>query len=142
VNPVDSDRGSVTVAACGLVLLLVTCGTWVAGLARTEAARARAVAAADAAALAAAGELAAGRNVRVAHRTAQLTAAENGARLVRCRCHGPDPTVTVTVPVSTVLGGVHPFARRASATSRAEIVPQCPGSDRVGEQESDVIGSK
>ncbi len=121
-----------TIVACLLAAITVACGLGLGQLARLSSARARAATAADAAALAAAGELAAGRNVQVAYRTALLTAAENGARLLRCQCHAPEPTVTVSVD----LGGVHPFARRAEASSRAEIVPHCPGSDRLGEQES------
>jgi hypothetical protein len=83
----------------------------------------RAQTAADAAALAAAGELVAGRTAGAAERTASLTAAANGARLLRCDCAGP----AVTVHVSVTLSFSRPVSGLVRAAARAELHPECPG---------------
>ena len=83
----------------------------------------RAQTAADAAALAAAGELAAGRNRAEAERIASLTAAANGARLLRCDCGGPAVVVAVTVTLPTS----GPATHLVRAAARAELHPECPG---------------
>jgi secretion/DNA translocation related TadE-like protein len=116
-------RGS---AGILLAAVVVVTAVLVAGLGRLAGgilAVSQAQTAADAAALAAAGELAAGRTAGVAERTASLTAAANGARLLRCECAGPAVTVHVSVAV--------PFSRPVSglvrAAARAELHPECPG---------------
>lgn len=117
------DSGSVGILACGVVGLTAALILGTGRLATGIVAASRAHTAADAAALAAAGELAAGRTAGDAERTASLTAAANGARLLRCDCGGP----AVTVDVSVIL----PFARSVSglarAAARAELHPECPG---------------
>lgn len=109
-----------------LCVLLVVTAVLLAGLGRLATgilAVSRARTAADAAALAAAGELATGRTEGDAERTASLTAAANGARLLRCDCAGPAVTVHVSVTLS--------FSRSVSglveAAARAELHPECPG---------------
>ena len=79
--------------------------------------------AADAAALAAAGELATGRSAGEAERIASLTAAGNGARLIRCDCGGPAVIAAVTVNLPTFW----PASRLVRAAARAELHPECPG---------------
>ena len=116
-------RGSAGVLTCGLVALLAVL---VLGLGRVAAgvvAASRAHTAADAAALAAAGELAAGRTAGDAERTASLTAAANGARLLRCDCGGP----AVTVHVSVILSYSRPLSGLVKAAARAELHPECTG---------------
>lgn len=116
-------RGATGALLCGVV---VTVAVLVLGLGRLAGgirARAGAQAAADAAALAAAGELAAGRTAADAERTASVTAAANGARLLRCECAGPVVIVHVTVTLPS--SGPVPGLVRAAA--RAELHPECPG---------------
>ena len=116
-------RGSAGILLCGLV---VVTAVLVAGLGRMTTgvlAVSRAQTAADAAALAAAGELAAGRTAGDAERTASLTAAANGARLLRCDCAGP----AVTVHVSVTLPFSRPVSGLVRAAARAELHPECPG---------------
>ena len=76
--------GSAGILACGLVALAAVLVIGLGRLAAGVLAVSGAHTAADAAALAAAGELAAGRTEGDAERTASLTAAANGARLLRC----------------------------------------------------------
>jgi secretion/DNA translocation related TadE-like protein len=116
-------RGSAGVLLCGVVALVVALTFGLGRLATGALTAARAQIAADAAALAAAGELAAGRSAGDAERTASVTAAANGARLVRCECSGPAVVVAITVTL--------PFSRSVSglvkAAARAELHPECPG---------------
>jgi secretion/DNA translocation related TadE-like protein len=115
--------GSAGVLLCGVVALVAALTLGLGRLATGALAAARAQTAADAAALAAAGELAAGRTRGQAERTASVTAAANGARLLRCDCEGPAVVVAVTVTL--------PFSGPASglvrAAARAELHPECPG---------------
>ena len=119
----SGQAGSAGILACGLLALITVL---VVGLGRVTAgvvATSQAHTAADAAALAAAGELAAGRSERDAERTASLTAAANGARLLRCDCGGP----AVTVHVSVTLSFSRPVSGLVRAAARAELHPECPG---------------
>jgi secretion/DNA translocation related TadE-like protein len=116
-------RGSAGILACGLVALITVLVVGLGRVATAVVATSRAHTAADAAALAAAGELAAGRSERDAERTAFLTAASNGARLLRCDCGGP----AVTVHVSVVLSFSRPVSGLVRAAARAELHPECPG---------------
>jgi secretion/DNA translocation related TadE-like protein len=113
-------------AAVLLVASAALAGALALGLGRLAAgavAVARAETAADAAALAAAGELAAGRSGPVAARSAQATAAANGARLIDCHCRGRKAQVTVGVPLPRL-----PFLPAlVTARARAELHPECPG---------------
>ena len=115
--------GSAGVLLCCVVALVAALTLGLGRLSTGAVAAARAQTAADAAALAAAGELAAGRTAGQAERTASLTAAANGARLLHCDCGGPAVVVAVTV--------VLPFPRPASglvrAAARAELHPECAG---------------
>lgn len=115
--------GNAGIVLCALLVVAALLLTGLDRLATGVLAASRARTAADAAALAAAGELAAGRTAGAAERTASVTAAANGARLLRCECAGP----AVTVHVSVTL----PFSRLVSslvrAAARAELHPECPG---------------
>ena len=117
------DGGSAGILACGLVALTAVLVLGTGRLATGIAAASRAHTAADAAALAAAGELAAGRTAADARRTASLTAAANGARVLRCDCGGP----AVTVHVSVTLPFSRPVSGLVRAAARAELHPECPG---------------
>jgi secretion/DNA translocation related TadE-like protein len=115
--------GSAGILLCALLVVTAVLLTGLGRLATGILAVSRARTAADAAALAAAGELATGRTEGDAERTASLTAAANGARLLRCDCAGPAVTVHVSVTLS--------FSRSVSglveAAARAELHPECPG---------------
>jgi len=117
------ERGSGGILACGLVALTAVLILGTGRLAGGLVAVSRAHTAADAAALAAAGELAAGRTEADARRTASLTAAANGARVLRCDCGGP----AVTVHVSVTLPFSRPVSGLVRAAARAELHPECPG---------------
>jgi len=118
-----AEVGSTGILACGLVALLAVLVLGTGRLAAGLVAVSRAHTAADAAALAAAGELAAGRTVAAAERTASVTAAANGARLLRCECGGP----AVIVHVSVTLPFSWPMSGLVRAAARAELHPECPG---------------
>ncbi len=115
--------GAAGILLSGLVALTAALTFGVGRLATAAATAARAQTAADAAALAAAGELAAGRSPGEAERTASVTAAANGARLLSCDCGGPTVVVavTVTLPSSGQVSGL------VRAAARAELHPECPG---------------
>ena len=115
--------GSAGVLLCGLVAVTAALTLGLGRLATAVLATSRAQTAADAAALAAAGELAAGRSAGEAERIASLTAAGNGARLIRCDCGGPAVVVAVTV----TLPSFRPASRLVRAAARAELHPECPG---------------
>jgi secretion/DNA translocation related TadE-like protein len=118
-----SERGSAGVLLCGVVAVTAALTLGLGRVATAVLATARAQTAADAAALAAAGELAAGRSVGEAERIASLTAAGNGARLLRCDCGGPAVVVAVTVTLPTA----GPASHMVRAAARAELHPECPG---------------
>jgi len=117
------ERGSAGILLCGVVVVAAALVMGLGRLAGGVGAVARAQTAADAAALAAAGELAAGRTAGDAERTASVTAAANGARLLHCECAGPAVfvQVTVTLPSSGPASGL------VRAAARAELHPECPG---------------
>ena len=115
--------GSAGVLLCGLVVVTAVLSLGVGRLTSGIVGRARAQTAADAAALAAAGELAAGRSGERAERIASLTAAANGAHLLRCNCGGPAVVVVVTV----TLPSSGPASGLVRAAARAELHPECPG---------------
>jgi len=121
--PGARQSGSAGILACGLVALAAVLVLGLGRLATGVLAVSRAHTAADAAALAAAGELAAGRTERDAERTASLTAAANGARLLHCECAGP----AVVVHVSVALPSSGPASGLVRAAARAELHPECPG---------------
>ena len=107
--------GMIAVFVVGMVLLL--------GAARVGAAlvgRARAETAADAAALAAADALALGASPDQAAADAGVTASDNDARLLECRCAGPVVVVTVAVDVP-VVGRVARVS--ASAEVQGSVIP-------------------
>jgi len=103
------ERGAAGVLMVGVVALGFVLCVAIARLGGGAVDAARAQTAADAAALAAADQLALGRGDRAARRTADSTAHENGARLVRCDCSGTAAEVEVEV------------AGRARARARAEV---------------------
>lgn len=120
------ERGSATVLALALVLVVLVSGLALLAAAQLVTARARAVTAADAAALAAAPATfpALGDGAGPDQLAGELARA-NGARLVRCQCpmvESFDPRqVEVEVAVTAqlaIVGGVE-----VRAVSRAEYVP-------------------
>ena len=117
------EAGSAGILACALLALVAVLALGLGRLATGVVAVSRAHTAADAAALAAAGEIAAGRTEGDAERTASVTAAANGARLVRCECAGP----AVSVVVSVALPSSRPVSGLVRAAARAELHPECPG---------------
>ena len=123
MTPAGHQRGSVGILLAAVVVLTAVLVAGLGRLAGGVLAVSRAQTAADAAALAAAGELAAGRTAGDAERTASLTAAANGARLLRCECAGP----AVTVHVSVALPSSRPVSGLVRAAARAELHPECPG---------------
>jgi len=123
MTPPGRPPGSAGILLCGLVALTAVLVVGLGRLATGVLAVSRAQTAADAAALAAAGELAAGRTPGEAERTASLTAAANGARLLRCECGGP----AVIVHVSVTLPFSRPVSGLVRAAARAELHPECPG---------------
>lgn len=118
-----AEQGSAGFLLCAVVVVVAVLVLGLGRLAGGMKALSAAQTAADAAALAAAGELAAGRTAGDAERIASLTAAANGARLLRCECAGPAVTVhvTVTLPFSGPASGL------VRAAARAELHPECPG---------------
>ena len=121
--PTAPEGGSTGILACGLVALVAVLALGVGRVATAAVAVSRAHTAADAAALAAVGEIAAGRSEGDAERTASVTAAANGARLLRCECAGPAVSVVVTV----ALPSTWPVSGLVRAAARAELHPECPG---------------
>ncbi len=107
-----AERGAATllVTACLGVIVLVGCA--LAVVAAMIAAHRSAQAAADLAALAGA---VAARDGRDPCAAADLVAADNGARLVRCSSTGPEITVEVEVPGPHWLGQRHDLAAAARA---------------------------
>jgi secretion/DNA translocation related TadE-like protein len=116
----DAQRGSVTIAAAGLLVLSLVLSLGVADLARVLVASARAQNAADSAALAAAQELALS-GVRDPADVATEYAARNEASLVNCSCHedGFEATVEVRVPVGSLL--LFADDRSVTSSARAEV---------------------
>ncbi|HEX2420617.1 MAG TPA: Rv3654c family TadE-like protein [Acidimicrobiia bacterium] len=120
------ERGSGTILALALVLVVFASGLALLAAAQLVTARARAVTAADAAALAAApATFPALANDARPEQLAAALAQANGARLLRCLCptvESFDPRhVEVEVAVATqiaIVGGVE-----VRAVSRAEYVP-------------------
>jgi secretion/DNA translocation related TadE-like protein len=123
VSARGGSAGSAGVLLCGVVAVAAALTLGLGRLATAGLTVARAHTAADAAALAAAGELAAGRSGGEAERIASLTAAANGARLLRCDCGGPAVVVAVTVTLPTS----GPVSGLVKAAARAELHPECPG---------------
>jgi secretion/DNA translocation related TadE-like protein len=117
------DRGSAGLLLCAVVVAVAVLVLGLGRLAGGVRAKVSAQTAADAAALAAAGELAAGRTAGDAERTAFVTAAANGARLLRCECAGP----AVIVQVKVTLPSSGPASGLVRAAARAELHPECPG---------------
>jgi secretion/DNA translocation related TadE-like protein len=116
-------QGSAGLLLCGVVVVAAALVVGLGRLAGGVGAAARAQTAADAAALAAAGELVAGRTPGAAERTASVTAAANGARLLSCECAGP----AVIVQVTFILPSSGPASGLVRAAARAEVHPECPG---------------
>jgi secretion/DNA translocation related TadE-like protein len=96
MTPKTSERGSVSVVAAAVVLVVLVCTMGIADVARALVARAQARAAADAAALAAAQELAFPSGESPAEQ-ARLFAERNGADLLSCVCEVGSFDAVVTV---------------------------------------------
>jgi secretion/DNA translocation related TadE-like protein len=120
---VSSQRGSVTVAAAGVLVVLLVCTMGIADVGRVLAARARARTAADAAALAAAQELAVPTGADPASFAASIATA-NGAILRECRCAPGTSEAIVTVRGS--LGGLWLVPGTMTLDVRARAVVDLP----------------
>jgi secretion/DNA translocation related TadE-like protein len=115
-----SQRGSVTILAAAMLLVLGVLALGLADVGRVLAERERAQTAADAAALAAADQLALPSDETAAE-AAAVEAAENGAHLVDCLC---DPgTTQVDVEVSITVEGLrlYPGDHVVRAWARAVV---------------------
>ena len=117
-----SERGSVSLFAAGVLVMIGTLIAGLAGIGQVLLARSQAVTAAEAGALAAAPVTFRpfGATGSAASEAARLVRA-NGARLVACTCtHDPgyEPrTVTVTVRVPVAVLGLREFTLEASAAA-------------------------
>ena len=126
-------RGNVTVLVAAVIVVAVLLCTAVARLGTAAAERSRANNAADASALAAADRLALGRSPAEACAVARRTAADNGARLLTCRC-GSAAGEVVGTEVTLAMGDAR---ARARAEVEAPAIP--PVESRVGA--SGAVGS-
>jgi secretion/DNA translocation related TadE-like protein len=117
---VRRERGSVTVAAAGVLVVLLVCTMGVADVGRILAMRARGQTAADAAALAAAQELAipGGTDPSTA---AAATAMDNGATLLDCACQADASEAVVTVRRSIAGLWLMPGAITLDVRARAVV---------------------
>ncbi len=116
----DWERGSVTIVAAAVLLLVVVLGLGVADVCRVLVGSSRAQTAADAAALAAAQELAFPSGLDPAQAAGEF-AERNGASLTACECEvgSTEAIVTVELPVGPLfLAG---SGRTARADARAVI---------------------
>ncbi len=117
---VRSERGSISLLAAGVIVLVGVMVLATADVTRALTAAARAQAAADAAALAAAQEIVepSGEDPAAA---ADRYAVANGAQLVSCDCPagGSEAVVTVRVEISGLL--LLRSGRQTTATARAVV---------------------
>ena len=90
-------EGNVSIFVAAVVVVTALLGMSVARLGGAVAEKSRANNAADASALAAADALARGQSPAEVFAAARSTAADNGARLVRCSCAGSAADVVVTL---------------------------------------------
>ncbi|HEY7283527.1 MAG TPA: Rv3654c family TadE-like protein [Actinomycetota bacterium] len=120
--PRNPERGSVSVLAAAVMLMLIVMALATTDVARALSAASRAQAAADAAALAAAQDIVEPPSSgEMPAQTASRYADRNGARLVDCDCRpgGTEATVTVRVGIDGLL--LLPSGREVTATARAVI---------------------
>lgn len=115
-----SERGSVSILAAGVMVMVVVMALATADVARALMAASRAQAAADAAALAAAQEMIEPTGESPSDAAARFAAA-NGAALTGCDCPpgGTEAVATVSVEISGLL--LLRSGRSASATARAVL---------------------
>jgi secretion/DNA translocation related TadE-like protein len=115
-----SERGSISVLAAGVMLMVVVMALATADVARALAAASRAQAAADAAALAAAQEMIEPTGEDPSSAAARFAEA-NGAQLAGCDCApgGTQAVATVRVEISGLL--LLRSGRVATATARAVL---------------------
>lgn len=123
----SSERGSISVLAAAVMLMVVLMALATADVARALTAASRAQAAADAAALAAAQQIVEPSSSDTPSAVAERYANENGAELVECRCPdgGSEAVATVRVAITGLL--ILPSGRAAIATARAVIDPSVGG---------------
>lgn len=110
------DSGSVTIAMLAVLAVGMLAVIGVARMGSAATAKARADAAADAAALAGADQIALGRDRGLAHRAAQETARDNGARLISGRFSETFFTARV---------GIQILGIEAIGQARAEVRTEC-----------------
>jgi len=116
-----SERGSVSLLAAGVMLMVVVMALATADVARALAAASRAQAAADAAALAAAQQIVEPSSGDSPQSVAARFAQANGAELVTCDCSagGSEAVATVRVEISGLL--ILRSGRSVTATAKAVI---------------------
>jgi secretion/DNA translocation related TadE-like protein len=114
-----SERGSVTIAAAGVIVITLVCTMGVADVGRVLVERSRTEMAADAAALAAAQDLALDEGDSVVD--AAAFAAYNGAQLESCEC--PAGSFDAVVTVSRSFDGLllFPGSHLIRASARAVV---------------------
>jgi secretion/DNA translocation related TadE-like protein len=119
-EPPGSERGSVSIAAVGVMVLVVILSLASADLARVLAVASRAQTAADAAALAAAQALVIPEDGASPKDAAAEYAERNGSDLVSCSC---DPGADeATVVVRTAVGRLLLFGNDRVVTAKARAV--------------------
>jgi secretion/DNA translocation related TadE-like protein len=116
-----SERGSVTVVAAAVMVVMAILALACADVARTLTAASAAQTAADAAALAAAQELALPGGTATPYDVAAEYAARDGSVLVSCDCDpgAREATVAVRAPVGSLL--LFGAGRTVEARARAEV---------------------
>jgi secretion/DNA translocation related TadE-like protein len=124
-------RGNVSMLVIAVIVVAVLLGTAVARLGSGVVEKSRANNAADAAALAAAGGLALGRLPADACAAARDTAADNGARLLTCRCRAAKETTVAEVTVA--MGAAR--ARARAEVDAADLSPRSGLSHKAREEQ-------
>lgn len=114
------ERGSVTVAAAGVLVVLLVCTMGIADVGRVLTTRAQGQTAADAAALAAAQELAIPGGTDPATAAAAI-ATDNGATLLECACPTGGSEAVVTVRRSIARLWLMPGAITLDVRARAVV---------------------
>ena len=119
-GPSREERGSVSVAAVGVMVVTIILALGSADVARALAAVSRAQTAADAAALAAVQEMASPSGSETPEQAASDYASRNGGALASCSCE-PDQQEAV-VSVHLAVGGFLLFGGDRVVTARARAV--------------------
>ena len=123
-GPPAAERGSVSVVATGMMVVIVVLALASSDVARVLAAASRAQTAADAAALAAAQEMAVPSGRETPEEAAGEYASRNGAEVLSCSCAGQEKEAVVEVRVA--IGTLLLFGSDRAVTARARAVVDEP----------------